>query len=86
MFSDDARRAAWDAEVHAPGGGRYALRLATRGQGRVSLLLNGTEVKAVKAGRDGAEFAGLALQPGRNTLVVRAEQGPFDLEALEFVR
>ncbi|KAF1691481.1 glycosyl hydrolase family 5 [Pseudoxanthomonas jiangsuensis] len=67
-------------------GGRYALRLATRGQGRVSLLLNGTEVKAVKAGRDGAEFAGLALQPGRNTLVVRAEQGPFDLEALEFVR
>lgn len=66
--------------------GRYDLRLHTRGQGRVSLLLNGEPVPARTAGDAGTDFGGLPLQQGRNTLVVRADAGPFDLEMLELHR
>jgi endoglucanase len=66
--------------------GGFDLQLATRGRGKMSLLLNGQAIPA-RATRDaGTAFAGLPLQAGRNTLVIRAEDGPFDLESLDFSR
>ncbi|WCE04870.1 cellulase family glycosylhydrolase [Pseudoxanthomonas sp. JBR18] len=62
-------------------GGRYDLALETRGAGaaQATVLLNGDPVDATSAG-----FAALALQPGTNTLVLRADAAPFDLGALRF--
>ncbi len=66
--------------------GSFGLRLHTRGPGRVSLLFNGEPVPAQATGDAGTDFTGVPLRQGRNTLVVRAEAGPFDLEMLEFHR
>jgi len=62
-------------------GGRYDLTLQARGAGQASLLLNGDPIAAQRVD---AGFRGVALQPGRNTLVVRAQRGSFDLVALRF--
>jgi len=66
--------------------GNHDLRLVTRGRGRVSLRLNDEPVPARATADAGTDFTGLPLRQGRNTLVVRAEAGPFDLEMLEFHR
>lgn len=68
--------------LRATAPGRYDLALETRGDGRVSAELNGRTIDAAPAG-DG--FRGLELLAGRNTLVLRAETGGFDLHALEFL-
>ena len=64
-------------------GGTYRLVLEGRGEGRVSLVLNGVPVKAVDRTRG---FHGLVLAPGRNTLIVKGEDAPVDLATLRFSR
>lgn len=67
----------------AGAGGTYRLVLEGRGEGRVSLVLNGVPVKAVDRTRG---FHGLVLAPGRNTLIVKGEDAPVDLATLRFSR
>lgn len=68
---------------NAEQGGRYDLALDASGTAQVSLELNGQPVQAREVG---SAFHGLILQPGRNTLVVQARGGAFDLETLVFKR
>jgi len=63
--------------------GRYRLDLIARGAGKVSLRINGD---AVAEGAVDAGFAGIELLEGRNTLVIQAQAGGFDLESLRFSR
>jgi endoglucanase len=62
--------------------GRYRLKLVgTRSEGAV-VVLNGDASAPAQAG----VFDDLNLQQGRNTLIVRSQGQPFDLQALEFSR
>jgi len=82
MESGEWLKYTFDAEQ----AGSFDLQLVTRGRGKASLVLNGQVIPARAVGKTGVAFADLPLQAGRNTLVVRADSGPFDLEALEFRR
>ncbi|MEL1265809.1 cellulase family glycosylhydrolase [Pseudoxanthomonas putridarboris] len=84
LFVADMRRGEWlKYTFDADAAGTYRLALAARGQGRVSLSLNGEPLGQSDLA---AGFAGLELRPGRNTLSVKAESDGFDLEALRFSR
>jgi aryl-phospho-beta-D-glucosidase BglC (GH1 family) len=69
--------------VSANEAGTYDLELATVGKGRASLTLNGEKVGEATAD---SGFRDLKLLEGRNTLVIEAEAGGFDLKTLEFKR
>ncbi len=63
--------------------GQYRLTARAQGDGRLSLTINGEPAGELMPGRASAPFA---LEAGRNTLVIRAESGRLDLDALEFAR
>lgn len=68
--------------IVATDAGRYDLALDANGRGRASLTLNGAAAgtQAIRTA-----FRSLPLLKGRNTLVVSAQSGGFDLAALRLV-
>lgn len=67
--------------ITAEKAGAYALTLNAKNKGRVSLMLNGGDAGE---GRVDTRFRKLALLEGRNTLIVKAVRGGFDLMSLSF--
>jgi len=68
--------------IEADQGGRYTVTLQGSGKGQAWLQVNGTRLDRTADAASGK--LELTLLPGRNTLVVGAERGNFDLQALEF--
>jgi endoglucanase len=82
LYVRQLREGAWlKYSVNVTQGGRYDLTLDATGNGQAALLLNGVAMQGQHAD---AVFRDLPLQPGRNTLVVKAERGALDLTALRF--
>ncbi|HVK50858.1 MAG TPA: cellulase family glycosylhydrolase [Pseudoxanthomonas sp.] len=80
----DLRPGEWlQYTIEAERGGRYRLRLETRGEGRASLQVNGVSAAPQSINELSQAFD---LQPGRNTLRLQAEAGAFDLVALKIQR
>jgi len=68
--------------LEADAGGRYTLVLQGDGKGRAWVQVNGDRVAQTVPGASGQ--VPVTLAPGRNTLVIGADSGQFDLQALRF--
>ncbi|HVJ38975.1 MAG TPA: hypothetical protein VM687_14375, partial [Stenotrophomonas sp.] len=68
--------------VEAEQGGEYRLALQGSGKGRAWVQVNG--VRLAQGVDVASGEVAITLLPGRNTLVIGAERGRFDLQAMEF--
>lgn len=84
LHVSDLRPGEWlQYTVEVERAGRYRLRLDAQGEGRASLVVNGEALAAQSIDEASSAFD---LQPGRNTVRLRAEAGAFDLLSLKIQR
>lgn len=82
FFVADMQKGEWlKYTIKAQRAGAYDVSLKTAGSGRVSMMLNG---ETAGGGATKTTFRRLEFQEGRNTLIVKAERGGFDLASIRF--